>query len=152
MKWNEDSGTVWRVQQCAYPRLAIIVISIDGGVLKPKIQVYIFRTLTQGPSVKSRTADESALVLGNKSCSSVPVLSLIFLLWKKITALGLSLNTTRSSSSALLISESAHLYATQTFPLSEFPKNKGKKNSTRPFCCLASLVLCVKHSHDRQHT
>ena len=30
------------------------------------------------------------------------------------------------------ISGSAHLYATQTFPLSEFPKNKGKKTSTRP--------------------
>ena len=45
MKWNEDSGTVCRMQQRAYLRLAIIVISIDGGVLKRKIQVYIFRTL-----------------------------------------------------------------------------------------------------------
>ena len=40
MKRNEDSGTVCRVQRCAdcvYLRLAIIVISIDGGVLKRKI-------------------------------------------------------------------------------------------------------------------
>ena len=42
---------VCRVQRCADLRLAI---SIDGGVLKHKIQVYIFRTLTGGPSVKSR--------------------------------------------------------------------------------------------------
>ena len=43
--------TVYRVQRCADLHLAI---SIDGGVFKRKIQVYIFRTLSGGPSVKSR--------------------------------------------------------------------------------------------------
>ena len=52
--------------------LHVYCISIDGGVLKGKIQVYIFWTLTQGPSVKSRTADESALVLRKQNLQFGP--------------------------------------------------------------------------------
>ena len=82
--------------------LLLYCISIDGGVLKRKIQVYIFWTLTQGPSVKSRTADESSLVLRKQILQFGPgPVAKFFDFRKKITALGLSLNITRNSSSAL---------------------------------------------------
>ena len=51
LKRRLPETAVCRVQRCADLRLAI---SINGGVLKHKIQVYNFRTLTGGPSVKSR--------------------------------------------------------------------------------------------------
>ena len=43
----------------------------------------------------------------------------------------------------------SHLYATQTSPLSEFPKYKGKKTVLGH---LLFSVPCNTCSHDRQHT